>query len=198
MNKTIKLLSYATIFLSGFSTTEIMANCPELTRDEIRTICRWKAINKITLGLVAAGGIEKNGVKLNNNGTCGEKDSLEQFWKHDNQKTYPGKLTKDFAEPNNALKGLCTYDLGHQKIGFAVTLPPKPTSPAPVAEKQNIDPNPPKKPKIVGGVDITSSPQVQNVIIKPRTPPQVPPRPRQLPSTPDQNSGHGSDVGTGG
>lgn len=124
MKKSLTLASFA-LLLNGFFASGIHAEaCPELTRDEISTLCRWTIISKVTFGKIKSGTITKDGVTLTNTlKTCGQGDSLKAFLKESKSKTYPAELTKDPKDPNNSLKGLCTYNLGKEKIAFNIQLP---------------------------------------------------------------------------
>lgn len=159
MTKILKLAGCA-LMMSSFCANEVKANCPELSQTELRRLCRWEGFKVFG---IKAGSIEKDGVTLTNKlGTCGEGDSVKEFVTKKGSTMYPGILTKDFAEPTNPLKGLCTYTVGHDKIAFNVQLPPKPEEPKPLPEPQPHR----KDPRTIGGVDITTSPHLKQVPIE--------------------------------
>ena len=185
MRVSLKLVSFTLSFFS-FCTPNIMGadKCPELNLKELRQLCRWEGFSKVPFVGIKAGFVKKGDVTLRNElHTCGEGDSLKQFFSQKKSTKYKGEFAKSFREPSNPLVGLCTYTLDGEKIGFEIDLPSRPTA-VPVSP---VPPRPtvPYKPKVVGGVDITMSPKIKDVIIKPSStrssgppsrPPPLPPR----------------------
>jgi hypothetical protein len=143
--------------------------CPTLTKPELKQLCRWTGLKKVPFMKIQAGEVTtKEGITLVNKlGTCRELDSIRAFFTTDEHKTYPGVRAKDPSDPTNRLKGLCTYTINTftigkpaEKIGFEVTFPPEP-EPEP-----EVIPSAPTKKHVIGGVDITFSPKIQEVEIK--------------------------------
>ena len=205
MRKISKSIRYS-LMISGFmiATTNHLeaATCPTLNRDQVRTLCRWDALKNIPLLKIEAKKITIDGATLQNkHDSCREKDSVSQFLTKNAAQTYEGKVSKDFKAPSDHSQVLCLYHIDKEVFGFSAEGVPHPDAhakPDTVAKKEEIPPQtPPKKPKMFGGVDITTSPEVKKVpfheplpVIKkePVVQPQVaphrpgqPPRPNPLP-----------------
>ena len=201
MKKISKSIKYS-LMISSFMITATShlqaASCPTLNRDQIRTLCRWDALKNIPFLKIEAKKITIDGATLQNkHDSCREKDSVKQFVTKNIEQTYVGKVSKDFKAPNDHSQVLCLYTIDKEVFGFSAEGVPHPDA---GAKKENTPPPVHRKdPRTFGGVDITTSPKVQQVPfheptqptkkepthIHPQTAPQ---RPNQ-PPVPDQHTG---------
>lgn len=98
--------------------SDLMHKCPDLDRDEVKTLCRWEKFKKFK----KAGSVTKRGATLTNAlDGCGQGTVIKQFFSKSSDTTYAGAFKAGALTPN---KGACTYKIGRNTIRFAAELPP--------------------------------------------------------------------------
>jgi hypothetical protein len=125
----------------------------------------------------------------NKHDSCREKDSVKQFLTKNTEQTYAGKVSKDFKAPNDHSQVLCIYTIDNEAFGFSAEGVPHPDAHAKKEDKV-ASPVHRKDPRTFGGVDITTSPKVQQVPFREPTQPAkkepVRIQPQIAPQRPDQ------------